>query len=74
MLLAYTVNRSIIIALDNSANHLIVKIKNSQKVVLATYEFYNTDFEKINFETNERMLFLELILDGQKEERKLFFN
>lgn len=74
MLLAYTVNRSIIIALDNPANHLIVKIKNSQKVVLATYEFYNTDFEKINFETNERMLFLELILDGQKEERKLFFN
>ena len=74
MLLAYTVNRSIIIALDKRVNHLIVKIKNSQKVVLATYEFINTDFEKIDFETNERMLFLELILDNQKEQRKLFFN
>ncbi len=74
MLLAYTVNRSIIIALDNPVNHLIVKIKNSQKKLLATYEFFQTDFEKIDFETDERMLFLELILDNQKEHRKLFFN
>ena len=74
MLLAYTVNRSIIIALDNSANHLIVKIKNSQNEPLATYEFFKTDFEKIDFETNERMLFLELTIDDQKEHRKLFFN
>ena len=74
MLLAYTVNRSIIIALDKKVNHLIVKIKNSQNEHLATYEFFKTDFEKIDFETNERMLFLELILDNQKEQRKLFFN
>ncbi len=74
MLLAYTVNHSIIIALDKKVNHLIVKIKNSQKELLTTYEFFKTDFEKIDFETNERMLFLELRLDNKIEQRKLFFN
>ena len=74
MLLAYTVNRSIIIALDHPANHLIVKIKNSQNELLATYEFFQTDFEKIDFETNEKILFLELTIDDQIEQRKLFFN
>ena len=73
MLLAYTVKQSIIIALDVPSNHLIVKIKNKQHEILTTYEFFQTDFEKIDYVTPEKILFLDIITDGQTLHKKLIF-
>ena len=74
MLITYAINRSIIVALDKKVKHLVVKIFDQDKNYLADYEFFQTDFAKIDFNTIAKMLLLELIMDDQKERRKIFFN
>ena len=73
MLITYAVNNTIIIALDKKVQHLIVKIYNQNKNELANFEFFKTDFAYIDFQTNETKLFLVLVLDVKKEQRRIFF-
>ncbi len=72
MLIVYAIPQSIIIGLDRKVAHLVVKIFDTNKNLLAHFDFTGTDFEKIDFNTTEKVLIIELITDNKKEQRKIY--
>ncbi len=72
MLIAYALNKTIIIGTDKKVNKLVVKIFDKDNNRLATYDFTDTDFAKIDFDTPEKVLFLEIKMDSEKKRKKIY--
>ncbi len=74
MLLAYAVDRNIIVALDNKVSEITINFKNSKQKLLKTFTFFQTDFVSIDFETTEKILILEIQIAKKIIRRKIIFN
>lgn len=74
MLIAYAVGRFIIVALDRKAGKLTLSLRDRQDNLIATYRFNDTDFEKLEIDTSESIILMEIDIDGQKSIRKIYLS
>ena len=72
MILAYAVEKHIIIALDKKAKHLKVRIKDEKDREIRSCDFFDTDFKNIDLDIDKGFLTIELDIDGEVTERKVY--
>ena len=72
MILAYAVEKHIIIALDKKAKHLKVRIKDKKDREIRSCDFFDTDFKNIDLDIDKGFVTIELDIDGEVTERKVY--
>ena len=72
MVLAYAVEKHIIIALDKKAKHLKVRIKDEKDKEIRSCDFFDTDFKNIELDIDKGFVRLEIDIDGEVTERKVY--
>lgn len=72
MVLAYAVEKHLIIALDRKPKQLKVMIKNEDNQIICSCIFFDTDFTKIDLNIIKGFVRLKLDIDGDVTERKVY--
>ncbi len=72
MVIAYSVGRFIIVALDRKAGKLTLSLRDRRDKLISVFEFNDTDFEKLEVDTPEPIILLEIDIDGRKTKRKIY--